>query len=193
MEKGKIQYIVIIAIILIFFIIALTRSRNPITNLENDDPFLKKGDGDIVIVEFCDYLNKNCAEVEPIVREVIDSYDNIKLVFRDFPLMNSSRRVAEAAACANAQGKFWEFHRAFLEDQNYNKLTEYARYAKMNLRDYQTCLEDNFYSEEINKDITDGKNLGITIVPTFFINKEKKLEGFVSLDEFKKAINETIS
>lgn len=45
---------------------------------------------------------------------MLETYpDQVRLVFKDFPLENhpAAKRAAEAARCAEEQGKFWKYHK----------------------------------------------------------------------------------
>src|SRR5438270_645548 len=67
----------------------------------------------VTIIEFSDYQCPFCKRAESVVDEVVKTYgDKIRVVFRDYPLPMhpQARPAAEAASCANAQGKFWDYH-----------------------------------------------------------------------------------
>ena len=75
----------------------------------------------ITIVEFGDYQCPFCGDAHPIIKEIEDTFgDQIKFVFRNFPLQESHQFAFSAAAAAEAaalQGKFWEMHEALYENQ----------------------------------------------------------------------------
>src|SRR5215475_14449731 len=67
----------------------------------------------VTIIAFSDYECPYCKRAEATVAEVVKAYPTqVKVVFRDYPLPfhQHARGAAEAANCANAQGKFWEYH-----------------------------------------------------------------------------------
>src|SRR4029077_20450635 len=67
----------------------------------------------IEMIEFSDFQCPFCLRAHPTVTQVLDTYgDRIRFVYRHYPLPNhpNARPAAEAAACANEQGKFWPFH-----------------------------------------------------------------------------------
>src|SRR6185437_4409293 len=67
----------------------------------------------VTIVEFADYECPYCQQIQPVVDKLLSDYKGkIGFVFKDFPLpMHSHAEVAaEAAHCAQDQGKYWELH-----------------------------------------------------------------------------------
>jgi thiol-disulfide isomerase/thioredoxin len=67
----------------------------------------------VTIVEFADYQCPHCKAAAEAMKKVFDKYkDKIRFYFIDFPINPSgiSTKVAEAAYCAKAQNKYWEFH-----------------------------------------------------------------------------------
>ncbi|HXQ24091.1 MAG TPA: thioredoxin domain-containing protein, partial [Candidatus Acidoferrales bacterium] len=67
----------------------------------------------VTIIAFSDYECPFCKRAEGTVEQVLSTYGNkVRYVHRDFPLPihAHARQASEAANCANAQGKFWEYH-----------------------------------------------------------------------------------
>ena len=89
--------------------------------LVDDDPYLGEKDAPIVIVEFSDFFCTYCKRhFDQTFAPLLENYgDHIRYVYRDFArLTPESTPAAAAAQCAFAQGKFWEFHAAFFENQS---------------------------------------------------------------------------
>ena len=78
----------------------------------------------IKIVEFSDYLCPFCAraavEFYPKIESLIKE-GKIAIYYRDFPVHEQAKPIANAARCANEEGKFWEFNRERLLDENSNQ------------------------------------------------------------------------
>ncbi len=67
----------------------------------------------IELIEFSDFQCPFCLRADPTVQQVLSTYgDKIHFVYRNYPLPNhpTARPAAEAAACADEQGKFWPYH-----------------------------------------------------------------------------------
>ena len=76
----------------------------------------------ITIVAFSDFQCPYCSRAFPTIEQVMKDYNGkVRLVFKHFPLISihpHAQKAAEAAECAKAQGKFWEFHDKLFTAQN---------------------------------------------------------------------------
>jgi protein-disulfide isomerase len=151
-----------------------------------DDPAMGAETPLITIVEFADFQCPYCKEEAPILRKVLLDYNNeIKVIFRDFPISAShSDAVAAALAanCANEQGKFWDYHDLLFQSQDnltIENLLIMANGLGVDFDKFSQCLGDRKFENEIQNDLLDGIKLGITGTPTFFINGFK-IEGVIS-------------
>ena len=138
--------------------------------------FVGPADAKATIVVFSDYQCPYCARLERYIEQVMASFpDEVKLVVKHFPLTGHpfSRQGAMAALAAGKQGKFWEFHRQLLEnhdDLNEQKALDIA--AKLGL-DMERFAKDRKSAESrllIEKDLENGRAIGVTGTPTAFIN-----------------------
>ncbi len=116
-----------ISIILIFFMGSLyffyRENLSEFTGaLEiEDDPGMGPADALVVVVEFSDYLCPGCRKGYEITKTIRDKYrDRIRWVFKDFPLdrHEGADKMAEAAHCANDQGKFWQYQDLLFSSEN---------------------------------------------------------------------------
>ncbi len=158
------------------------------------DPFLGDKDAKLVLVEFADFECPYCRQEFSIIREVANLYPQIKIIFRDLPLISiheNALSAAIAANCAHQQGKFWQYHdQLFLNqeqlgDELYNKV---AVRSGLNVEIFNQCQKDNAVKEEIIRDVEDAKKMNVEGTPTFFLNG-KKISGVISLDVWQKIIN----
>lgn len=161
----------------------------------SDDPFLGNPQAKVKIIEFGDFECPFCREAFPIVRKIADFYDEqIQLIYRDFPLSEihpEAQKAAEAAGCAFKQGKFWPYHdKLFLNQENLkeNDLVKYAQELNLNVSQFNSCLLGRQQMAEVQKDYQDGKSLGISGTPTFFING-MMIAGVLNEEQFKAIIN----
>ena len=171
----------------------------------DDDPVLGSPDAKVLMIEFGDYQCPTCRmfwkDVEPrLKKEYIDT-GKVKLVFRDFPLMQSHPEAllaAMAVNCAGDQKKYWEFHDKVFREQ-YNKgddvirlkpadLKKWARDIKLDPAAFDQCLDSEKYKNEVLKDEADGEAAGVQGTPTFFINGHV-MGGAQSYPEYKKLID----
>jgi protein-disulfide isomerase len=152
----------------------------------------------VTIIEFSDYECPFCGRAEQVIGKVMETYGNkVRLVFRDFPLpMHSDARpAAEAANCANAQGKFWEYHQKLFANQSAlgeDKLKSYAEALGLDGAKFAQCLQEKPFRAAIDKDIADGAKVGVSGTPAFFING-RMLSGAQPFEKFKEVIDEELA
>jgi protein-disulfide isomerase len=147
----------------------------------------------VVIVEFADFECPYCARAHETVIAVMKAYgDKVRLVFRHYPLSFHSKapKAAEATACADEQGKFWELHDALFESQELDveALKMQAQRAGVDQAKFTACMDSKRPGEVVKRDMAVGQSAGVSGTPAFFINGVM-LSGARSEDEFKKLID----
>jgi protein-disulfide isomerase len=152
----------------------------------------------ITIIEFSDYQCPFCKRAETVVDQVMKTYgDKIRLVFRHYPLPMhpQARPAAEAASCANAQGKFWDYHAKLFANQSAlgeDKLKEYAKDVGLDSGKFDQCLAEKPFKAKIDEDVADGSKVGVNGTPAFFING-RMLSGAQPFEKFKEVIEEELT
>jgi len=102
--------------------------------------------------------------------------------------------AAQAANCANAQGKFWEYHDKLFGNQRAlqdNDLKMYAADIGLDVDKFNACFESKKYDADIRRDQSDGSRYGVTGTPAFFVNG-RFLSGAQPFASFKKVIDEEL-
>jgi protein-disulfide isomerase len=131
-------------------------------------------DARITIVAFTDFNCSYCKQASATLKQVLADYkDRVKLVFRDYPAEPDGRKAHEAARCAGAQGKFWEYHDVLFERTpklGVDDLKAYAKEIQLDEAAFGQCLESERYRAAVNSDIGEGRKFGIRGTPTFLIN-----------------------
>ncbi|MEJ2222835.1 MAG: thioredoxin domain-containing protein [Desulfobacterales bacterium] len=124
----------------------------------------------------------------PVLEQVLEKYpQDVKVVFKNFPLRNHkfAMKAAVAALAADSQGKFWEFHDLLFK--NYNKLSDQkiqdiAVTVGLNLEEYEKKKSDPAIKRKVNQDFSDGRQAGVRGTPTIFINgirlRDRSIKGF---------------
>ena len=142
-----------------------------------DDPFFGSEDAGVVIVEFADFGCSYSQSSSFVMRAVMQSYqDQVKFIYRDFPMTDLhpvAQKAAEAGECANAQGKFWEYHDKLFQNQSditEERLLVFAAEVNLDTIAFQQCLEEGLYADEVLEDYQDGIDAGVRGTPTFFLN-----------------------
>ena len=144
----------------------------------DDDPVLGPENAPITIIEFSDYQCPYCKQWhEQVYHKLLETYpDQVRFVYRDFPLSSihpQAQSAAEAADCANEQGVYWDYHDKLFSGQ-YGLSTEaYQKYAadlNLDTTQFDQCLTERRYQNEVDADLQYASNLGVNSTPTFFIN-----------------------
>jgi protein-disulfide isomerase len=108
----------------------------------------------------------------------MSEYDGkVRLIFRDFPL--PSHRLAhgahEASRCAGSMGQYWSYHDRLFQNQpqfDRGQLVQYAVDVGLDATAFKACLDEHRFAAAVDKDVTDGKAMGVKGTPTFFINDQ---------------------
>jgi protein-disulfide isomerase len=151
----------------------------------------------ITIVEFSDYECPFCKRAEASVKQVLETYgDKVRFAYRDYPLEfhASARTASEAAHCANAQGKFWEYHDKLMasSDLQVSALKTAADEVGLNREKFDKCLDGGEFKSAIDDDIAAGSAAGVNGTPAFFING-RMLDGAQPFEAFQEVIDEELS
>ncbi len=146
----------------------------------DDDPVKGNANAPVTIIEFSDFECPFCArfytDTLPQIEERYIKTGKVKLVYRDFPLENihiEARPAAQAAECADEQGKFWEFHDKLFENQASLNAANYKKWAAelgLDTAKFNECVDTEKYAGEVSKDLADGSSAGVRGTPAFFVN-----------------------
>ncbi|MEA2206037.1 MAG: hypothetical protein QOE77_2813 [Blastocatellia bacterium] len=170
------------------FKVLLPEPQPPVQMISrDDDPARGDKNAAVTIIEFTDFQCPACGAVYPILEEVLRGYGNsVHFVVRDFPLVMhaDSRKAAEAANAAHAQGKFFDYVALLFKNQkalDTESLKKYAGALSLDQKRFDTELDSGMYAAEVQHDVEDGESYGIHGTPTIFVNgvqvKELSAEG----------------
>ena len=159
--------------------IEITLERPELLRLDvqaDDDPYLGAKDAKITLVVFADYQCSFCSKAQSTLKDLLGKRkDTLKLVFRDLPLAShkNAKIAAEAAECADEQGKFWEYNDLLFENQHslgIESLKEFAKNTGLDTKEFNNCLNSGRQTPEVEKDIADAQLAGIMGTPAILIN-----------------------
>jgi protein-disulfide isomerase len=179
-----------------------TTKENATISIGAYDNIRGKDTAKVTLVEFGDFQCPACAAYFPVVEQVLkDNPDNLRIVFKNFPLRqihNRTQIAAEAAQAAAIQGKFWEMFSLLYENQNtwVNKLgssefEEYASKIGVNLEQFKKDMASQVVKDKIEQDLKLGIELGINGTPTFYLNG-KHITNPRSVAEFNALVNDAL-
>lgn len=180
---------------------SLTASRLP-TNLQIDvegRPYFGQEGARVTIVEFIDYGCPFCGghapETIPQLRREYE--DTIRYVVFNFPISRLhpyAQQAAEAAECAYDQGKYWEYHDIFFQNQaaqGEESLKIYAVDLGLDIDVFNACLDSGAKTQVVLSDVQDGLSFGVSATPTFFVNGQI-IVGALQFDGFQELIDEAL-
>jgi len=156
------------------------------------DHILGPSTAPVTLVEYGDFECPYCGEAFPIVREVRRRLgDELRFVFRNFPLANvhpNAEPAAEAAEAAGAQGKFWEMHDWLYDHQDTldaDSLLAQAGALKLDVTRFVQELRDGIHMARVREDFMSGVRSGVNGTPTFFINEVRHDGGYDAVSLMK--------
>ena len=155
-------------------------------------------DAKVTLVEFLDFECPHCSTGAKNSMELLKLYPNdLRVVFRHQPLSfhKNAKSAAMASMAAHNQGKFWEMEAKLFE--NFRALSEEkieALAAEVGL-DMERFKKDWKSAETealVNADMEEGRKLGATGTPTFFLNGQM-LVGARPLEVMRAKIDEILA
>ena len=150
----------------------------PRTTIETDanDPAFGSRNATVEIVEFSDFQCPFCQRLNVTLEQLKADYgDDVRLVFKDYPLPNHAQafKAAEAGNCAHEQGKFWELHDVMFSNQSELEVADLKRHAGelgLDQASFDTCLDSGRFAAAVSADLRLGQGVGVSSTPTVFIN-----------------------
>ena len=174
-----------------------TRVRTSIANnydalaLSPDDPVEGNPDGDVVIVEFFDYRCPYCKRVLEPLMKAVEEDGNIRLVFKEYPILGpESVLAARAALASQKQDKYGEFHVALMKVDgplNEANILNVAESVGLDTGQLKADMADPAVQRQIAANYGLADALGIKGTPAFVIGREL-IPGAISLEEMKRYI-----
>ncbi len=151
------------------------------------EPFQGPVDAPVVIAVFMDYQCPYCARLYPLLKEILElNPGKVKIVYKQFPLKmhKAALSAASAALTAFREGKFQQMHD--LMEAGYQSLSDETILDKavslgFNREEFRKEMADPEVLKHIQENIAEGKQNGVTGIPTVFINgrqlKKRSVEG----------------
>jgi protein-disulfide isomerase len=147
----------------------------------------------VTLVEYGDFECPYCGLAEPVIRELLADFGDVRYVWRHLPLSDvhpSADLAAEASEAAAAQGRFWEMHDLLLDHQGELspwQLRGYAGQLGLDLERFDEELRHGAHTPRVEEDVDSADLSGVTGTPTFFVN-ERRHEGAYDIDTLSAAV-----
>ena len=145
----------------------------------------------ITILEYSDFQCPYCASVAPVLERAIQNYpDQIRLVYRHYPLIliyDKAAIAVQAAEAAGRQGKFWEMHDLLYAEQSQwasLPVDDFIPWLESNAKDlgldvetFQQDLESQEIVQLAQKAWDDNRALGIPYTPFVLVDDQIWADG----------------
>lgn len=164
-----------------------------------DAPVRGPAGAPVTIVEFTEFQCPFCGRAAGTLDKVRERYgDKVRIVFRNFPLLQihkEAAKAAEAATCAGEQGKFWEMYDALFAKQNALQVDQLkARAVEIGLEaaKFDECLDSGRTAGVWKRDLEAAeKRYHLNAAPAFYVNG-RFLSGARPLEAFAEIIDDEL-
>jgi protein-disulfide isomerase len=163
----------------------------------NDTPVRGPAGAPVTIVEYADYECPYCQQAQPALDQLESAYKGkIAFAYKDLPLPMHphAQKAAEAAQCAGAQNKYWEYHDYLLKTKQLEvpELKNAARQLNLDMKQFDTCFDSGVRAEAVRATIDEAQKLGLQGTPAFFING-RYVSGVLSFEQLKQLVDDELN
>lgn len=160
----------------------------------------------VTVEEFSDFQCPTCARMHPVVKQLLAKYpQQVRLVFRHYPLANIhayAREAARASEAAGLQGKFWEMaDLLYARQAEWSKAAParplfvgYAQQLGLDTARFQQDIDSTAVSMRVVNDERRAQSRRLQGTPTFVVNgRELTFEESNDLDKLGAAVERAMS
>ncbi|OZB18568.1 MAG: hypothetical protein B7X53_02775 [Hyphomonas sp. 34-62-18] len=163
--------------------------------LENDPnaPVLGNPDGDVTVVEFFDYNCPYCRRVKPEMEALLAADPNVRVVYREWPILgDGSVFAARAALASRNQGKYEEFHWAMMQLKERAEEASILRTAEdigLDIAQLRRDMNGPEIEEHIQTSMRLAQSLGFSGTPSFVIG-DSLAPGLIQADQMIELVDQ---
>ncbi|MCF1595186.1 Na+/H+ antiporter NhaA [Streptomyces muensis] len=152
----------------------------------------------VTVVEYGDYECPHCGQAEPVVRELLADFGDVRYVWRHLPLTDvhvHAQLAAEAAEAAALQSRYWEMHDLLLSHQGalrFEDLRAYAADIGLDTARFERDMHAHTGAVRVAEDVESADLSSVAGTPTFFVNGRRHHGAYdiTSLSEAVRAARE---
>ncbi len=184
----------------VFVLVGGAVSSSPSAGPRLAPPVLGEAAAPVVIREYGDFQCPSCGAffrtIEPQIRDAYIETGKARLEWHDFAWIGpESRDAANAARCAQAQDRFWEYHDLLYTRQagensgafSKARLKAFGQELGLNGHEFDSCVDSGTYTGAVEADFGQVRSLGFTGTPTFVIGS-RRVVGAQPFEVFAAAI-----
>lgn len=156
-------------------------------------PVVGNPKGSVTLIEFFDYHCGYCKHMLPVVTQLIEEDKDVKVVFKEFPILSEDSVTAAKAALAVykiAPKKYFDFHTALMKASgsfDEAKLLEVAKSLGIDPDKVKSAMASKEVDDEITKNRAIATKAGISGTPAMIIGGQL-IPGAVEIGELKKKV-----
>lgn len=127
-------------------------------------------------MEYGDYECPYCGQAEPVVRELLADFGDLRYVWRHLPLTDvhiHAQLAAEASEAAARQGRFWDMHDLLLSRQQALRVEDLRAHAAavgLDVERFERDMRAHVGAARIAEHVESADLSSVVSTPTFFIN-----------------------
>lgn len=155
-------------------------------------------DAAVTLVEYGDFECPHCGQAEPVIRELLADFGDLRYVWRHLPLTDvhpQSQMAAEASEAAADQGAFWQMRDLLITHQTeltFKDLVRYAGQLGLDVERFSDALRTRRWSDRVAADVESADLSGVAGTPTFFINGQRQA-GTYDVANLRRAVRTTLA
>jgi protein-disulfide isomerase len=143
------------------------------------DHVLGANEAEVTLIEYGDFGCPHCFASWRPVESLLERYDTLRLVWRQFPdsdLHPGADLAAELSELAATKGEFWEAHSMLLAGRErfpMEELMSVGARLEIDQGEVESALKGHGYRERVLEDVAGGESAGVHGTPTFFVNGDR--------------------
>lgn len=147
--------------------------------------------GDVTLVEFFDYRCGHCKRFAPTLTKLLEQDSNVRVVYKEFPILGPQSVVAaRAALAARAQERYHAFHKALMDAKGAlgeEEIMKIANSVGVDTERLKEDMKDPAIQKTIQRNYELAQALGITGTPALIVADEL-VPGAVPLEVLRDKI-----
>ena len=170
-----------------------TKSIRLQLEIDPSSPNLGNINGDVTVVEFFDYNCGYCRQAGKTIQALIASDPNIRVIFREWPVLGEGSTFAARAVLASSeQGKYEEFHWALMNGKvraTKAGVMKIARDLDLDISKLEADMVSPVIDRHLEQSSILAQNLGFTGTPAFIVGNQQ-IPGMISFNQISELVAE---
>ncbi|MBL8675927.1 MAG: DsbA family protein [Alphaproteobacteria bacterium] len=158
------------------------------------DPIAGNFKGNETLVVFADPNCHYCKKLHPELASLLKTNKNVKIIFKDLPIMgNNSLLAIKAMLAAKNQGKYNEVQDAvYTADKPLTKkqIMKLAEKLGLDTKKFEADMKSKEVQTQIDQNLELSKSIGINGTPTLIFGASTVVPGYLDVDALNEKLKE---